>query len=100
MGSVETILIDHTAGPHFGSPPAIPLSTLTCAAWATIFFKTMGFLTGAAWGAWRRGVTMSCTLGQGSRGRNRRTRGSPLDRLQGGYSGDQSLISAGTSAEI
>lgn len=49
-GSVETI-IDNIATPNFGSQPTTPLSVLTSTGWATIFFKTMGFLTGAAWGA-------------------------------------------------
>lgn len=34
--------------PDPGSPPTTPLSALTSTVWATIFFKTMGFLTGAS----------------------------------------------------
>lgn len=50
-GSVETIRIDNIATPNFGSQPTNPLSILTSTERATIFFKTMGFLIGAAWGA-------------------------------------------------
>lgn len=62
MGSVETVITDHLATPNFGSQPTTLLSALTFTVWATIFFKTMGFLTGAAGDAWKRGGNMNYTL--------------------------------------
>lgn len=48
---VEKIITDNIANPNFGSQPTRLPSVLTSTECATIFFKTMGFLPGAAWGA-------------------------------------------------
>lgn len=70
--------------PYSGSPCSNPLSALTSTVWATIFFKTMGFRTGAAWGAWRkRGEHELCIRPGASGAGGLRNPGLTLGRISG-----------------
>lgn len=82
VGPVETAITDHRPTPNFGSQPTTPLSALTSTVWATIFFKTMAFLTGAAWDAWKR-ANMSYTLVHRPPGQKLRKPGLTLGPISG-----------------
>lgn len=80
---METVITDHRSAPNFGSQPKGSLLALTLTVWATIFFKTMGFLTGAAWDAWKRGMNMNYTLVHRRPGQKLRTPGLTLGQISG-----------------